>query len=666
MPRLLARSAIAAAILATFNVQAAPPLADHGTIVVTATRFADSALPVAAPVSIISAEEIRQSPALGMPEILKAQAGLEVRSLYGNMGIDSVVDIRGFGDTGGSNAVTLLDGQRINSIGMDAVSWSAIPLESVQRIEILRGAGTVLYGDRATGGVINIITDKSGQPRASATATLGSNNYQSLGAQVAGGGEHGYFNLFAHYAETDGWRQNSQARQQAITGRSALTLAAGEAFVDFSLYEDKSGMPSSLLSAAYRSDPRQARTPADSQQRDGYRVRPGLKLKLSAHLALEAELAADHEKYDANNVSFASTYRRERDTLSLTPRLRWNHGLAGLNSETVLGLDYYDGKVAATSASAFGVIPQTARQTSTAYYLQNTTTFDRQWSMTVGARRQRVDQRVVQQTYNADYGFGPFPVPGLSDGAVRHRNAYDLALNYQAGAWRIYGKTGTMFRFANTDELFGYDPFTGNPVFAGDIKPQHGRVHEIGGDLELGPIKARASLFRLDLNDEIGYDGAAFANVNFDRSRRQGLETELDWRLSEHLKTRISYSLTDARFREGPYADKEIPMVARDKLALQLTWQAGSDASYSAIATHQGDRRYSGDYANTLGHLAGYTTLDVQGSWRFKPWTLTAKLLNVFDRRYAPYAGYSTFRSDYYYFPADGRSLFVSARYDFK
>lgn len=666
MQRHLVRSALAAAMLSAFATQAAETPADHGTIIVTATRFADSALPVAAQVDVIRSEDIRQSPALGMPEILKAQAGIEVRSLYGNMGIDAVADIRGFGDTGGSNTVTLLDGQRLNSIGMDAVSWSAIPLESVQRIEILRGAGTVLYGDRATGGVINIITDKSGQPRANAAVTLGSNDYRGVDAQAAGGGAAGYFNLFAHYAETDGWRQNSQARQQAVSGRSALNLANGEAFVDYGLYADKSGMPSSLLSAAYRGDPRQARTPHDTQQRDGYRVRPGLKLAVSPNLTVEGELAVEHEKYDANNVSFASTYRRERDTVSFTPRLRWNHGLTGRASETVLGLDYYDSKIGATSASATGVIPQSAKQTSSAFYVQNTTALDRHWSLTAGARRQRMEQRAAQRAYDADYGYGPFPVPAMNGSAVRERNAYDLGLNYQAADWRLYGRTGTVFRFANTDELFGYDPFTGNPVFAGDLKPQHGRVHELGGDVELGAVKLRGSVYRLDLTDEIGYDGAAYANVNFARSRRDGVEAQIDWRLSERLLARFSASHTDARFREGVYADKEIPMVARDKAALQLTWQTGGGASYSAVASHVGDRRYSGDFANTLGRLAGYTTLDLQGRWDLKTWTITAKLLNVFDRRYAPYAGYSTFRSDYYYFPADGRSLFVSARYDFK
>ena len=63
--------------------------------------------------------------------------------------------------------------------------------------------------------------------------------------------------------------------------------------------------------------------------------------------------------------------------------------------------------------------------------------------------------------------------------------------------------------------------------------------------------------------------------------------------------------------------------------------------------------------------LSGYTTLDLQSGWQLKPWKITAKLLNALDKKYAPFAGYSAARNDTYFYPADRRSVFVSARYDF-
>lgn len=646
--------ALALGSLAVSNLAAAE---DEAVVIVSATRFAEADPRVPANVTVITREDIRNSPALDLPSILRTGAGVEVRALYGSLGTDATVDLRGFGETATSNTLILLDGQRLNPIDMGPVSWSAIPLESVQRIEIIRGAGSILYGDRASGGVINIVTDKSGRPRAAVTATAGSFGHRGVDAQGAAGNDRGYFNVFAHHAETDGWRRNSQQDQQALSGRAGVYVGAGEAFVDWAAYKDSSGQPGYLRSAAWRADPRASTTPSDWQKRDGHRLRPGVRLPLGDALTLEAEISSEREDQHATYASFGSRSERAKDMLSFTPRLRWRHGLGSLASESVFGLDHYDGEVDARYTTA---PRQSASQTSTAAYFQNTTGLSEAWAVTLGGRSQRMDQSAHQDAY------APWFSPAMDGSAVRRRNAWDIGASYSGTGWRAYGKLGTTFRFANTDELFGFNPLTGNPAFAGDLRPQHGRAGEIGGSASLGPLQARAALYRMHLKDEIGYDGALGANVNFDPTRRQGLEAELDWRIAERLKAKLAYAYTDADFRSGPYAGKRMPLVSRDKLTLQLAWDAGRAGSYSAVANHVGSRRYSGDFSNLRGSLPGYTTLDLQAAWNLKPWTVTARLLNAFDKRYAPYAGYSPWIADHYYYPADGRSFHLSARYDFK
>ena len=248
-PRL---TPLAAALSIAFVAPAQAQTADLDPVIVSATRFSEPDTNVAANVSVITRDDIRNTPARDLPSMLKGSAGVDVRALYGSLGIDSTVDIRGFGETAGSNTLILLDGQRLNPIDMGSVSWSAIPLDSVQRIEIMRGAGTVLYGDKATGGVVNIITDKSGAPRAGATVGIGSYDTQTVDLNGAIGNEIGYANAFARYAHTGGWRENSQAEQAALSGRGGLYLGKGEAFLDYSVYNDHSGLPGYLLSAAYQ------------------------------------------------------------------------------------------------------------------------------------------------------------------------------------------------------------------------------------------------------------------------------------------------------------------------------------------------------------------------------------------------------------------------------
>ena len=638
---------------------------DDRTVVVTATRFAESDPHVPADVSVITREDIQNTPATNVPDLLKATAGIEVRPLYGAMGIDATVDLRGFGDTAGSNTLVLLNGQRLNPIDGGSISWSTVPLASIRRIEIIRGAGTVLYGDRAGGGVINIVTDESGARAASVEAIGGSYGYRGADGRVAASADGTTFNITGHYADTDGWRRNSRADQQAASARVGHQTAGGEIYSDFAAYKDSNGLPGSLLSHDYRTDPARARTPFDSQHREGYRVRPGASLKVSDSLTFDGEIAVEHENYDSDNVSFASRFLRHRTTVSATPRLRWIQDIGGRRNETVTGLDYYDGRVEATSIGTPSVIPQVAQQASAAWYAQNVTELSNRWFLTVGAREQRMNQHAQQGAYIADFGAGPTTIPGLDGSATRSRAAFDVGLVFQGSRWRAFGKYGSLFRFPNTDELYGFDPFTGNPVFAGDLLPQHGRIGELGASFAAAPVSGRLSAYRMDLTDEIDFDGTTFANVNLPPTRRQGLEAEIDWTVIAGVKVHAAYAFIDARFREGRYAGNEIPLVARNKGSFQLISNNGVLGAYTLAVTTVGNRRYSGDVANSLGSLAGYTTVDLQGRWTLARWTVTARVINALDRRYAPFAGYSTFVNDYYYFPADARSFFVGARYDF-
>lgn len=652
MQRRLIAAALAAFTVPLYTFAAE----DEAVVIVTASRFADTDPPIPANISVITRKEIAELPATSLPDILKTRAGIDVRTIAGSLGIDATVDLRGFGDAAISNILVLIDGQRINPIDMGSISWSAVPLASIQRIEVIRGAGTVLYGDRASGGVINIITDKSGSAAATAAIETGSHGFRSMDGRVAGGSDSAYFNIGARYAEDDGWRQNNQQDQHAVAGRGGLRLAAGEVFADFAAYRDSSGLPGYLRSAAYASDPRGARTPFDHQSRDGSRLRPGLRFDVTGNLTLEAEVAAEQEDRHGNYVSFGSIADSSKETQSATPRLRWRHGLAGMASETVAGYDYYEGKVESRYATA---PRQTADQKSQALYVQNSTALTDAWTVTLGGRRQRMEQSVHQDAY------APWFQPSLDGSATRIRNAGDVGVTRTGQGWRIYGKVGSTYRYANTDELFGYDNILFVPVFAGNLRPQHGRIGEIGGSARAGTVDARASLYRLNLKDEIGYDGSVGANINFDPTRRQGVEVEFGWRIAESLRTQVAYAYTDAQFRDGPYAGKDIPLVPRDKATVQLVWNAGAAGTYAALANHVGNRRYSGDFANVRGMLPGYTTVDFQAAWQLKPWTITARILNAFDKRYSPFAGYSTFISDHYYYPADGRSFRLAARYDF-
>jgi iron complex outermembrane recepter protein len=149
-------SLLAFAALAPHAWASEQPVIVTDDVIVTATRFREAASEVPVGVTVITDAQIRASTAATLPELLKQHPGIQVRDSSGSP--NQQVDMRGFGITGDQNTLVLLDGRRISENEQATVNWSAIPLSSIARIEIMRGSGAVLYGGGATGGTINIIT----------------------------------------------------------------------------------------------------------------------------------------------------------------------------------------------------------------------------------------------------------------------------------------------------------------------------------------------------------------------------------------------------------------------------------------------------------------------------------------------------------------------------
>ena len=146
----------AAALTAASGPLAAVETLD--TIVVSATRAPDRSIGTAANIQVIDRREITASGAANVTELLRGRAGVHVRDLFGD-GSNATVDMRGFGATAASNVLVLVDGRRLNpSSDVGTLFFNSVPLQEVERIEIVQGSAGVLFGNQAIGGVINVIT----------------------------------------------------------------------------------------------------------------------------------------------------------------------------------------------------------------------------------------------------------------------------------------------------------------------------------------------------------------------------------------------------------------------------------------------------------------------------------------------------------------------------
>ena len=117
---------------------------------------------VGAQTYIIDKEFIQSNSTKSIPELLAKLPGIKIKDLRGGgLGASQSIDIRGFGDTATKNTLILLNGQRLTNIDLSLVDFTTIPRDSIDRIEVIMGNSAVLFGNNATAGSINIITDQS-------------------------------------------------------------------------------------------------------------------------------------------------------------------------------------------------------------------------------------------------------------------------------------------------------------------------------------------------------------------------------------------------------------------------------------------------------------------------------------------------------------------------
>ena len=641
---------LAALLLALFAIPAAAQqLAHLDEMVVTASRFSESSLTTASNVTTITREDIRDSGAQTLPDVLRYNAGLQVTPLYGSIGTDTSIDMRGFGEGAAQRTLVLLNGLRLNPLDQSNVDWGLIPLNSVERIEIVSGSAAILYGDNAVGGVINIITGKQ-RDGASIQAGLGSDNGRQLSASIAKQVDNLDLALAINHQATDGWRKNNKQERNNLSGRLGVRFDRGEAFVDLGWSSLDLGLPGSLGKAQYENDPRQAATIDSYAERRTAFVRPGVTWRLADNLSFAAELGYT----EVDNTSWISNWgsfdQRKTNTVSFTPRLQWDHGLAGLHSKTTLGFDYYDGELTSDkSASDHGPITKTVtiNQTSQAIYLQNQTRLTSDLTLTAGSRYQQVEQSARDTT-------------GKSIGNDHGGGVGEIGLSYKlAPGFRLFTRAGSTFRFANLDELTVLGPagFASNPV-----RPERGTFVDLGGQWTGSDYSLKVTAFSLNMTDEIAYNGTE--NVNMAKTRHQGVDTFASYEISPHWQINAGLNLQKAEFRDGANAGNRIPLVPTNKSTAGLTFKPTTDWNLSLFATHVGARYFGSDTGNADEKIGAYTTADFVAIWRVANWTVRGRVTNLTDKKYVS-TGYYGFGWGNSYYSGEGRAVFADVRYDF-
>ena len=632
-------------------------------VVVTATRFEERAGDQPVGVTVISGEEIRRSGETSMPRFLARQPGVFVRDNSGSP--DMQVDLRGFGVTGDQNTLVLLDGRRLSEYELTTARWSSIPIESIDRIEIVRGSGAVLYGSGATGGVINVITKGADHGGKSFDAYLGAGSYDShdyrVGGQIAS--ETLGLSLNGGRYSSDNYRENNRVVQDNFV--ADVRNFDPDHSLNFKLGYEKQDLrlPGNRTEAELETDRRGTRNPTDFSNRDGGFANLSGKFRVG-----DAEFLADAGYREKNNdfhallgtVSLDGNTKVE--TWTISPRVRLPFSMLGLNNSFIAGVDWEDWEYTSERSNPASA---TARQQNSAVYLQNVTTLVPGTTVSLGGRLQRIE-------FDANDSTAP---PGAASGEQnRNLSAYEIGARHQFGAnGAVYGKYGYSFRVATLDEIYspGFGAFF-IPPSVNFLEPQTSHDSEIGVEAQIGPGRYRVALHRSDLKNEIHFDSNAFANVNLPPTKRAGIEVEGSWTLAPGASLYANYTYTEARFRSAllggvDVSGNRMPLVPRHLANIGIDWMMQERTRLNVAGNYVGGQLYDGDELNTFGRqMPSYWTADLGIYHTIAEWTFGASVRNLFDEKYYTYALAITFpASTFVAYPAPERNFLISAQYRF-
>ncbi len=558
-----------------------------GETVVTATRNPTRTDELVSEVVVVTREQIEASTARTVPELLARTAGLQM-SANGGPGKTSSVFIRG---TESRHTILLIDGVRYGSATAGTPTWDAVPVDMIERIEVLKGPASALYGSEGVGGVVQIFTRRGQQGlHPYASATVGGHDHRQAAAGATGGQGAWNYALGVQTMREGGYSSTNTKVQFGnhnpdtdAFNQDALNASLGYKFnADWSA--DASVLYSDGVSHIDDGPGRDAQTAVRS-----FAGNLGLKGRVMPGWQTELRYG---QGVDTSNAKVAATLPTDFKTQQ--DQLTWQNNIDTPLGVVLAGLEHRTQKVSGSTA-----------------YTVNERTINAVFIGLNGSAGSHSWQANARRDNNSQFG-------GSSTGFVGY--GYRIA-----PAWRASVSHGTTFVAPSFNQL--YFPGFGNPA----LQPEEGKNTDIGLTWSAGGHEVK--LVRFD-NKIRGYMTNTTLPINIPRTRIDGWALGYEGKVGA-LALRAAYDALDPRNEQN---GRLLPRRAKQQVMLGADYGSGA-WRFGGSVLNVGSR--FDDAANTRA-LPGYTTVDLYVDYAVsKDWSLQAKVNNLTDRQYETALGYN-------------------------
>lgn len=612
-------------------------------------------------VTVITRGDIEASGYTTIAEIIEKLGFVATRQgLSGTR--DATYDLRGYGGTASSNLAVIVDGVRYSVKEQAAARISAVPIQSIEKIEIIRGGASVAYGDGASAGVIRITTrspEAESKPEGSLLLSTGSYGYNESSFSGSAGVGPWSFSLDHQQSNTRNYRRNNGEKFDSVGG--TIRYLTGAHQVGLRLGNDNSEvrLPNQLTLQQFKDDPRQAPNSNPNNfsniQRD------------SASLFFKGQLGS--YEYDLNLArnDQLNTFRLggatgERSLLDdqITASLSRDFNALGLAHQLTVGVHLQDATYDTVSVFPPAFFANIS-QKSNALFVTDDVLVNETLRLNAGFRVESIDQ-FREDTSSPD------------DTVSRNvdLNAFEFGVSKKLNdTYTLFSKLGQSYRVPNADDN---EPFS-RPFADKFINPQRAKEVEFGVNRTAPGNRQTVRLFFAKLKDEIiaaPFDFGGFvgiANVNLDKSERLGVELEHVSDLTNDLELRAAYTYLDASIESEPLDNVRVPLVPSHRAQVGLNYDFSEDTRVDFLLSAQSDQRIGGDLTTPqgVGHIPGFAVADLAFHRTFGKAKVSLSINNLFDRSYYSQAYFNFFGNPapVGVYPDPERNMKLTARFDF-
>ena len=631
--------------------------------VVTATGFDDVQSNQIKNTTIVTAQDIHNKGYNTIEEILKRTPGIN----FVNNGFGYIVDVRGQGVQGAAkNVKVLVDGSPLNILDMShaILPLNSISVEDIEKIEIINGGGTVLYGGGTAGGVINVITKKTQEEPVKNKVYYQNSSFDTnklgFGTSIKFA-DNFLLDLAYENVNGNGYRRGDKRDGENLRGGFTYNIADNQTLrFKATRYKEESKESDGITKTQLNNDRKQAGTTLTESDLDrteyslNYEIKPTDNLTFSL-LGYNQKTIRD---YDQEAPAGRMTHKtdgqfKDRKT-GVDLKGKYNYG----SGNVIFGYEYIKNS---SNRSSYGAMYMRNRRlfpTSTvdidlqknthSAFIQGRHSFTDKFEGTLGYRYEHADYD-IHRTDGRNV---------INKNTKKSNNAYETGLNFKySDTGNVYAKYERGYRSPSPTEMV--DKSITRGYVLNNLKSEKYDTYEIGIKDMIGPSFVSLTGFYTNKNDEILIDmpsghGLNWTYKNLQKTERKGVELFAEQYFGT-FRVNESVSYVDAKISKGADKNKKIPYVSKTKATLGANYEVLTGLNLTADLNY-----FSNSVDGNYEKIKGYSTTDLGVSYAHKTGLgVQAGVKNLFDKKYYRYKNGDS------YIPESERTYYVGVSYNF-